>query len=58
VDREDPVLRVSDRDARTRRGGAFPYGAAFARSAHRGPLTSVPTSRRDNVGFRVARTVP
>jgi len=29
-DREDPMLRVSDRDARTRRGGAFPYGAAFA----------------------------
>ena len=56
-DREDPVLRVSDRDARTRRGGAFPYGAAFARSALRGPVTSFPTTRRDNVGFRIARTV-
>jgi formylglycine-generating enzyme required for sulfatase activity len=56
-DREDAVLRVSDRDARTRRGGAFPYGAAFARSALRGPVTSVPTNRRDNVGFRIARTV-
>jgi formylglycine-generating enzyme required for sulfatase activity len=58
VDSEDPVRRVSDRDARTRRGGAFPYGAAFARSGHRGPVTSVPTTRRDNVGFRIARTVP
>jgi len=56
-DREDPVLRVSDRDARTRRGGAFPYGAAFARSASRGPVTSLPTNRRDNLGFRIARTV-
>jgi formylglycine-generating enzyme required for sulfatase activity len=56
-DREDAVLRVSDRDARTRRGGAFPYGAVFARSALRGPVTSVPTTRRDNVGFRIARTL-
>ena len=56
-DREDPVRRVSDRDARTRRGGAFPYGAAFARSALRGPVTSFPTTRRDNVGFRIARTI-
>jgi formylglycine-generating enzyme required for sulfatase activity len=56
-DREDPVLRVSDRDARTRRGGAFSYGAVFARSALRGPVTSFPTTRRDNVGFRIARTI-
>ncbi len=56
-DREDPVLRVSDRDARTRRGGAFPYGAAFARSAARGTVNSLPTNRRDNVGFRIARTI-
>jgi formylglycine-generating enzyme required for sulfatase activity len=56
-DHEDSVLRVSDRDARTRRGGAFPYGAAFARSALRGPVTSFPTTRRDNVGFRIARTL-
>jgi hypothetical protein len=56
-DREDSVLRVTDRDSRTRRGGAFPYGAAFSRSALRGPVTSFPTTRRDNVGFRIARTV-
>lgn len=56
-DREDPVLRVSDQDARTRRGGAFPYGAAFARSAARGTVNSIPTNRRDNVGFRIARSI-
>lgn len=56
-DHEDSVLRVSDRDARTRRGGAFPYGAAFARSAARGTVSSLPTNRRDNVGFRIARSV-
>ena len=56
-DDEDSELQVLDRDARTRRGGAFPYGAAFARSAARGTVTSLPTNRRDNVGFRIARTV-
>ena len=56
-DREDTVLRVTDREARTRRGGSFPYGAAFQRSATRGPVTSFPNTRRDNVGFRIARTV-
>jgi formylglycine-generating enzyme required for sulfatase activity len=57
-DVEDPVLRVSDGDARTRRGGAFSYGAAFARSAARGTVNSLPPQRRDNVGFRIARTIP
>jgi len=56
-DDEDAALQVFDRDARTRRGGAFPYGAEFARSAARGPTTSLPTNRRDNVGFRIARTI-
>ncbi len=56
-DREDPVLIVTDKDARTRRGGAFPYGAAFARSAARGTVNSLPTQRRDNVGFRIAKTI-
>ena len=56
-DREDAVLQVRDQDARTRRGGAFPYPAAMARSAARGTVNSLPTSRRDNVGFRIARTI-
>jgi formylglycine-generating enzyme required for sulfatase activity len=56
-DVEDTVLQVFDRDARTRRGGAFPYEAAMARSAARGTVGSLPTNRRDNVGFRIARTI-
>lgn len=57
VDAEDAVLVVSDSAARGRRGGAFPYGAAFARSAARGTVGAFPYVRRDNVGFRVARTI-
>jgi len=55
--RTSPVGRLVDQGARTRRGGAFPYEAAMARSAARGTITSLPTNRRDNVGFRVARTI-
>lgn len=57
IDREDEVLVVSDSVSRVRRGGAFPYGSAFARSAARGTVSAFPWVRRDNVGFRVARTV-
>ena len=56
-DREDAVLTVDDQHARTRRGGSFAYGAYTMRSAHRGDVTYFPQQRRDNVGFRVARTV-
>jgi eukaryotic-like serine/threonine-protein kinase len=55
-DVEDSVLLVSDAFARVRRGGSFAYEAAMQRSAHRGPTTALPSQRRDNVGFRVART--
>jgi len=55
-DVEDHVLLVSDSDARARRGGGFPYEAAMMRSAERGTKTAFPMLRRDNVGFRVART--
>jgi formylglycine-generating enzyme required for sulfatase activity len=57
LDVEDDVLVVSDSVARVRRGGAFPYEAAMARSAARGTITAFPYLRRDNVGFRVARTI-
>jgi formylglycine-generating enzyme required for sulfatase activity len=56
-DVEDEVSLVSDSVARIRRGGAFPYGAAMQRSAARGTVGAFPFLRRDNVGFRVARTV-
>ena len=56
VDDEDTMLVIMDATPRVRRGGGFSYEAAMMRSAHRGPTTAVPTNRRDNVGFRVART--
>ena len=56
-DREDSELTVDDQHARIRRGGSFAYGAYTMRSAHRGDITYFPNQRRDNVGFRVARTV-
>ena len=57
VDVEDEILVVSDSAARVRRGGGFPYEAAMMRSAARGTVTAFPFLRRDNVGFRVARTI-
>jgi formylglycine-generating enzyme required for sulfatase activity len=56
VDREDAISLITDRVARSRRGGAFPYEAAMQRSAGRDTINAFPMLRRDNVGFRVART--
>jgi formylglycine-generating enzyme required for sulfatase activity len=56
-DLEDTVLIVQDSEARTRRGGSFAYGAEVMRSAHRGFTTYFPMQRRDNVGFRIGRTL-
>lgn len=57
-DVEDSMLRVSNDVARTRRGGSFSYEWFTVRSAHRGDVTYFPNQTRDNVGFRVARTMP
>jgi formylglycine-generating enzyme required for sulfatase activity len=57
-DVEDSVLRVSNDNARTRRGGSYAYEWFTTRSAHRGDITYFPNQTRDNVGFRVARTMP
>jgi formylglycine-generating enzyme required for sulfatase activity len=57
VDSEDSVLRVANDVARTRRGGSFAYEWFTVRSAHRGDVTYFPNQTRDNVGFRVARTI-
>ena len=57
VDGEDSVLRVTNEVARTRRGGSFAYEWFTVRSAHRGDVTYFPNQTRDNVGFRVARTI-
>ena len=56
-DVEDADVTISDTVARSRRGGAFPYPAAFQRSADRDTKNAFPNLRRDNVGFRVARTI-
>lgn len=57
-DVEDSVLSVSNDVARTRGGGSFAYEWFTTRSAHRGDMTYFPHQTRDNVGFRVARTMP
>ena len=57
-DSEDTVLQVSNNVARTRRGGSFAYEWFTVRSAHRGDVTYFPHQTRDNVGFRIARTMP
>jgi formylglycine-generating enzyme required for sulfatase activity len=57
IDKEDDLLPVSDTIARVRRGGAFSYGKDCMRSAHRGTNNAFPNQRRDNVGFRIARTL-
>jgi formylglycine-generating enzyme required for sulfatase activity len=56
-DREDGVLAVTDDGLRVRRGGSFIYEAFVMRSAERGAEGYLPTQIRDNVGFRIARTV-
>jgi formylglycine-generating enzyme required for sulfatase activity len=57
-DVEDTDVVISDMAARSRRGGGFPYGAAWQRSADRDTKNALPQVRRDNVGFCVARTIP
>ena len=55
VDDEDVVRVVSAQYRRPRRGGSYSYEPSYLRSAHRGSY--IPDERRDNVGFRVARTI-
>jgi hypothetical protein len=55
-DVEDTSLTVSKDYERPRRGGSFTYEADFLRSSYRNHY--IPDERRDNVGFRIARTIP
>lgn len=55
IDDEDSVRVVSAQYKRPRRGASYAYEAPFLRAAHRAPY--IPDERRDNVGFRVARTI-
>ena len=56
---DEPVesIIITDSVAMVRRGGSFSYGKDVMRSAHRGALNYFPNQRRDNVGFRIARTI-
>ncbi len=56
-DREEMNLVITDSTALVRRGGSFSYGVDVMRSAHRGSIGYLPNQRRDNVGFRIARTI-
>jgi len=56
IDDEDTVSIVSKEYKRSRKGGSYTYNADFLRSAYRND-GYIPDERRDNVGFRLARTM-
>ena len=50
-------ITITDSIAMIRRGGSFAYSKKEMRSAHRGAKNYFPNQRRDNVGFRIAKTI-
>jgi formylglycine-generating enzyme required for sulfatase activity len=57
IDETNSNIIITDSVGMVRRGGSFAYGKETVRSAHRGQTNYFPNQRRDNVGFRVARTI-
>ena len=57
VDEETENSLINDTVAMVRRGGSFAYSKKEMRSAHRGSTNYFPNQRRDNVGFRIAKTI-
>lgn len=57
IDEPTTNILITDSVAMVRRGGSFSYGKDVMRSAHRGALNYYPNQRRDNVGFRIAKTL-
>ena len=57
IDKDLEPYTVTDSVPMVRRGGSFSYGKEVMRSAHRGAVGYLPMQRRDNVGFRIARTI-
>lgn len=57
IDREYEAFTITDSVPMVRRGGSFSYGKDVMRSAHRGVSGYLPMQRRDNVGFRIAKTI-
>jgi len=56
VDRDDEQLVVSKDFKRPRLGGSYTYSADYLRSGYRNE-GYIPDERRDNVGFRIAKTI-
>ena len=57
IDEPNTNVLITDSVPMVRRGGSFSYGKDVMRSAHRGALNYFPSQRRDNVGFRIAKTL-
>lgn len=57
IDQANENITISDTVAMIRRGGSFAYSKKEMRSAHRGAQNYFPNQRRDNVGFRIAKTI-
>jgi formylglycine-generating enzyme required for sulfatase activity len=57
MDVTDEYVTITDSVALIRRGGSFAYSKKEMRSAHRGATNYFPNQRRDNVGFRIAKTI-
>ena len=57
IDESNTNILITDSVPMVRRGGSFSYSKDVMRSAHRGALNYFPNQRRDNVGFRIAKTL-
>jgi formylglycine-generating enzyme required for sulfatase activity len=57
VDEANEHITIGDTVAMVRRGGSFAYSKKEMRSSHRGADNYFPNQRRDNVGFRIAKTI-
>lgn len=57
IDEATEDFVIHDSTVMVRRGGSFAYSKEEMRSAHRGANGYLPAQRRDNVGFRIARTI-
>ena len=57
IDEPAENITITDTVAMIRRGGSFAYSKKEMRSAHRGATNYFPNQRRDNVGFRIAKTI-
>lgn len=57
IDQANEDFVINDSTVLVRRGGSFAYSKEEMRSAHRGANGYLPNQRRDNVGFRIVKTI-